>query len=135
VLGKVSATLPSRLQQNLLHAVSRVHRFDRRFPEMLDMPVVREACWHEEALSIGYADRKGAVSTRTIWPLSIVYLDRSIFVLAWCCLREDFRMFRADRLRRVVATGKSFRPRRARLLREYLTQFEGREQSQEDAEE
>lgn len=43
--------------------------------------------------------------------------------LAWCCLRADFRMFRADRIRDATPTDQSFRPRRVTLLREYLAQL------------
>jgi len=119
VLGKVAATLPSLGQQHLLHAVSRVYRFEERFPPLPDMALVRACCWREEALTIDYVDRDGAATSRTIWPLAIVYLDRMLVVLARCCLRDDFRMFRADRIAAVAATGISFRPRRAALLREY----------------
>ncbi len=128
VLGKVAATLPSAGQQHLLHAVSRVHRFDdrerrgeARWP---DMGLLRQACWREEALDIGYGDRHGAHTRRTIWPLAIVYVDRLLVVLARCCLREDFRMFRVERITAVTATGVTFRPRRAGLLRDYLAQLD-----------
>jgi predicted DNA-binding transcriptional regulator YafY len=83
------------------------------------MALIRACCWREEALTIDYVDRDGAASSRTIWPLAIVYLDRMLVVLARCCLRDDFRMFRADRIASVAATGISFRPRRAALLRDY----------------
>ena len=119
VLGKVAATLPSLGQQHLLHAVSRVYRFEERFPSLPDMALIRASCWREEALDIGYVDRDGAATQRTIWPLAIVYLERGLVVLARCCLRADFRMFRADRIVSVAATGASFRPRRAALLRDY----------------
>ena len=119
VLGKVAATLPSLGQQHLLHAVSRVYRFEERFPALPDMALIRACCWREEALTIDYVDRDGAATSRTIWPLAIVYLDRMLVVLARCCLRDDFRMFRADRIAAVAATGISFRPRRAALLRDY----------------
>jgi len=124
VLGKVAATLPSLGQQNLLHAVSGVHRFEERYASLPDMAVVRACCWREEALAIGYLDREGAATTRTIWPLAIVYLDRMLVVLARCCLREDFRMFRADRITSAEAAGASFRPRRAALLREYRARLD-----------
>lgn len=119
VLGKVAATLPSLGQQHLLHAVSQVYRFEERFPSLPDMALVRACCWREEALVIGYVDRAGAATERTIWPLAIVYLEKMLVVLARCCLRDDFRMFRADRITSVAATGASFRPRRAALLRDY----------------
>lgn len=123
VLGKVAATLPSLGQQHLLHAVSQVHRFQERYPPLpdmrIDIHIIREACWREQALAIGYTDREGAASSRTIWPLAIVYLENMLVVLARCCLRDDFRMFRLERITAVAATGDSFRPRRAALLREY----------------
>lgn len=125
VLGKVAATLPSLGQQHMLHAVSRVHHFSERFASLPDMALIRSSCWREEALAIGYVDRDGVETSRTIWPLAIVYLDRMLVVLARCCLREDFRMFRADRIGAVAATGASFRPRRAALLRQYGERLDG----------
>ena len=120
VLAKVIATLPSLSQQHALHAVSKVHRFDDRRPQLPDLQVVREACWAEEALWIDYVDRNGAASGRKVWPLGLVYGDNMLVLLAWCCLRQGFRMFRPERLQAVRALGESFRPRRAPLLRQYL---------------
>ncbi|MEC4722762.1 WYL domain-containing protein [Noviherbaspirillum sp. CPCC 100848] len=124
VLAKVAATLPSTGQQHVLHAVSRVHRFgdqaSQDLADRVDMDLIRQGCWREEELEIMYTDRDGAVTHRAIWPLAIVYLDRMLVVLARCCLREDFRIFRFERISVVTATGNNFRPRRAALLRTYL---------------
>jgi predicted DNA-binding transcriptional regulator YafY len=123
VLGKVAATLPSVGQQHLLHAVSQVHRFEERYSVLPDMRVIREGCWREEALAIRYTDKGGEVTDRVIWPLAIVYFDNMLVVLAWCCLREDFRIFRAERIMWVDNAGTSFRPRRVALLRTYLAKL------------
>lgn len=123
-LAKVAATLPSASQQQMLHAVSRVHRFNDRYGELPDMHLLREACWREEALSIRYTDKRGQATQRMIWPLAIVYLDRMLVVLSWCCMRQEFRKFMAGRITAVEPTGSSFRPRRAKLLREYLAALE-----------
>lgn len=124
VIAKVAATLPSAGQQHVLHAVSRVHQFgDQTKQDMtnsVDMDLIRQACWREEELEIAYTDRNGAVTHRAIWPLALVYLDRMLVVLARCCMREDFRIFRLARITAVSATAASFRPRRAALLRTYL---------------
>jgi predicted DNA-binding transcriptional regulator YafY len=125
VLGKVAATLPSVGQQNLLHAISQVHHFEEQCPRLPDMATIREACWHERALLIEYEDRHGTASTRTLWPLSIVYVERRFVLLAHCCLRQDFRMFRMDRIGTVSLTDASFRPRRAALLRAYRAKLAG----------
>ena len=120
VLAKVVATLPSQGQQHILHAVSQIRRLESRYAPLPDMQLVRESCWRELALNIQYKDQNGQESERRIWPLAIVYLDRMLVVLAWCCLRNDFRKFVANRILKVEMTGESFRPRRSALLREHL---------------
>lgn len=127
VLAKVAATLPTDREQQLFHAVSRVYRPEARYASA-DMAMLRQACWDERALRISYADKGDAVTERVIWPLAVVYSERSLVVLAWCCLREDFRMFRPQRMLEVVAESGSFRPRRVALLREYLGRLEAGEE-------
>ena len=119
VLAKVAATLPDDREQHLLHAISQVYRPGTK-PAPAFTADMREACWREEAVAIRYADKSSAISERTIWPLAIVYTEAALTALAWCCLREDFRMFRLERILALHPTGTSFRPRRAALLREYL---------------
>lgn len=123
VLAKVAATLPDDREQHLFHAVSQVYRPEVRYEPALDMTVIRQACWREVALQISYADRDRKVTERTIFPLAIIYADRALVVLAWCCMRQDFRMFRPDRIIEVRCERDSFRPRRATLLRTYLAKL------------
>jgi len=123
VLAKVAATLPDDREQQLLHAISQVYRPEARFGDGLDIEPIRNACWREEALSIHYADRNGQETERTILPLAVVYAEKSLTVLAWCRLRQGFRMFRLERISQAMPTGESFRPRRAALLRDYLAQL------------
>jgi predicted DNA-binding transcriptional regulator YafY len=120
VLAKVAATLPDASQQHLLHAVSRVRRSEARFAPAIGLATIREGCWREEAVTIRYRDQHDRITDRPIWPLAIVYLDAKLVVLAWCCLRQDHRMFRADRIVAAEGGGTSFRPRRVALLRDYL---------------
>lgn len=95
---------------------------------MGDPDIVRQACWREEALAIRYTDKAGAVSERTILPLAIVYTEGALTVLAWCCLREAFRMFRSDGIGELRLVGTSFRPRRVVLLRDYLAALRARDE-------
>ena len=123
VLAKVAASLPDEGEQHLFHAISQVYRPDLRYGELVHIDTIRQACWTEQALAIRYQDKAQSVSDRTILPLAIMYNDKSLTVLSWCCLRSDFRMFRADRILDAKATGTSFRPRRASLLRDYLVKL------------
>ncbi|QQR40419.1 helix-turn-helix transcriptional regulator [Devosia rhizoryzae] len=123
VLAKVAATLPDDREQQLFHAISQVYRPDARYTEIGNIEAVRQACWREQALDIRYEDKGGAQSERRILPLAIVYTDHALTALAWCCLRNDFRMFRLERISSLSSTGESFRPRRAALLRDYLARL------------
>ncbi|QGY00887.1 YafY family transcriptional regulator [Methylobacterium mesophilicum SR1.6/6] len=129
VLAKVAATLPDEREQQLLHAVSKVYRPEARHAASPDTILIREACWREEKLIICYTDEQGAATERTILPLAIVYTEQRSVVLAWCQMREAFRMFRLDRIGDARAGTGSFRPRRASLLRAYLEQLRHAEAS------
>ena len=123
VLAKVAATLPDEREQQMFHAVSQVYRPNARYGFAIDMEALRESCWVEEAVAIRYRNEHGAQTERTIYTLSLAYSDRLLAVLTCCCTRQDFRIFRADRIQAAVRNGESFRPRRASLLRSYLEQL------------
>jgi predicted DNA-binding transcriptional regulator YafY len=119
-LAKLSAVLPARLRERLNHAVLTAKRFVPRAAPGVDPALIRRAAWEERALDLVYADVEGRSTERRVLPLSIVFMDRSSVLLAWCCLRGDFRSFRLDRIVRATMSAESFRPRRVGLLREYL---------------
>ncbi|CAH0343275.1 YafY family protein [Rhizobium sp. CECT 9324] len=120
VLSKVTATLPDRLQRQALHAASQVYRFERRDPPVVNVGLLREACWQERALVISYVDAEQQRTDRQVLPLAIVYLERALVLLSWCCLRQDFRKFRVDRIAGIQMTEESFRPRRVQMLRDFV---------------
>lgn len=123
-LAKIVARVPSRVQRQALHAVSQVHRFAPRPAAPSFMGLIRQACWDEEALDIQYSDAQGLPSQRRIWPLATVWFESGQMLLAWCCLRQNFRMFMFQRIAAVVLAGEGFRPRRVPLLRQYVQQLE-----------
>ncbi|WP_417248531.1 helix-turn-helix transcriptional regulator [Celeribacter sp.] len=128
-LIKITATLNERQQRQAAHAVNLVHRFYEPEVPQVDMTVLREATWTETALDISYSDAEGRRSERRIYPLAIVYLDHRVMILAWCCLRHDFRKFIADRIVEARRTDESFRPRRVPLLRDHIAQLKAQGKS------
>ena len=123
--AKIIATLPERVQRHAVHAVQQTYRFEPRHPAPPHLGLVREACWEERALDIVYRDKAGVVTQRRIWPLSVVFLDRALMLLAWCCLRQGFRRFHLEAMSEVTSTPDLFRPRRVPLLRLFLKQLRG----------
>ena len=127
-LAKITATLPERVQRQAIHAVQQTYRFEKRPPAPAHLAMIREACWDERALQITYTDRDGSSTQRVIWPLSVVFLDRALLLLAWCTLRQGFRRFHLTQMSAVQITDTSFRPRRVPLLREFLVQLRSERQ-------
>ena len=124
--AKIAATLPERVQRQALHAVQQTYRFESRLPASPHLAALREASWDEAELAITYRDKAGVATARNVWPLSIVFLDRTLLLLAWCCLRQDFRRFDLARVGSAGRTGASFRPRRVPMLRELHAQMRAR---------
>lgn len=119
-LARIIATLADRQAQQALHTVLRSFRPPpARAAFAVDMALLRQACWEEQALDIRYRDRNGRVTEREVWPLGISYSDATLMVLVWCCLRRDWRLFHASGIERASLNGRSFRPRRVALLRAY----------------
>jgi len=122
-LRKLQGRLPPRQSHRLSHAVLTATRFDRPVRPTIDVAELRQATWDERAVAFAYTDAKGSDTRRKVNPLSIVYMDRASVLLSWCHLRQDFRVFRLDRIVEMSVTDESFRPNRIPLLREALARI------------
>lgn len=122
-LAKIVASVPERVQRQAMHAVTQVYKWQRPPAPSAAIGLIREACWEERAIDIDYADAQGRRTERRIWPLSILVLDQTQMLLAWCCLRQGLRKFLLSRIVDARPTDESFRPRRVPLLREFLHQL------------
>ena len=123
-LSKITATLPERIQRQAIHAVQQTYRFEKRPPAPAALALLRQACWDERAVDLTYTDKDGSQTHRRIWPLSVIFLDRTLMLLAFCCLRQDFRRFHLSQMADITLSLESFRPRRVPLLRDFLKQMQ-----------
>ncbi|MGR3617507.1 MAG: helix-turn-helix transcriptional regulator [Paracoccaceae bacterium] len=131
-LAKLQGRLPPRQSHRLSHAVLSAKRFRRPSPPTFPVGTLRRATWEELEIQIAYTDAKGVQTNRNLWPLGITYMDQSTMLIAWCLLRQDFRVFRLDRILSVTETGESFRPKRVPLLRQALTRFQDEQEAYAD---
>ncbi len=84
-----------------------------------------------DVLSFAYRDEKGAATTRDVQPLGLWFWGKVWTLIAWCELRDDFRMFRLDRMAELMPAGRRYTPAPERSLAECLRQYEARDGKRE----
>jgi predicted DNA-binding transcriptional regulator YafY len=84
------------------------------------LETVRQAILQRCKLHIEYADGAQRVSIRTIEPLALNFWGTTWSIAAWCESREDFRVFRLDRIRRLVMGDEKFDEVPGRTLEDFL---------------
>ena len=75
----------------------------------------------QHKMRIGYSDQAGATSKRVIWPIMLGFVESRRFI-AGCELREDFRLFRADRIAQVEFLQERYAANRRQLVKEWRAQ-------------
>lgn len=90
--------------------------------ERIDL--IEAAIEARDILHLRYADGQGVHTDRRVHPLGLWFWGRVWTLVAWCELREDFRMFRVDRASVLAPIGERFAEVPARSLTECLRRIE-----------
>ena len=118
-LVKIRAVLPedarARAGEVQVHAF-QMPSLDGETRKRLD--VLEAAVESKTRLTVSYTTEDGTPSTRAIRPLGLWFWGKVWTLVAWCELRDDFRMFRADRFSTVEADGP-FRDERGKRLTDF----------------
>lgn len=125
-LVKIEAVLPEGARAQA--AAVPVHAFTMN--EMSDevrslIDRIETAADGRIRLDLDYADQHGATSRRVIRPLGLWFWGKVWTVVGWCELRNDFRMFRIDRIRGLVEAGR-FRVEKGQTLRDFYASPDSR---------
>ncbi len=119
-LVKIDAVLPpdarARAGAVAVHAIP-AGPIDDATRDRLDR--IERAAEDRLRLTLDYADAAGAVTARTVRPLGIWFWGKVWTLIAWCELREDFRMFRVDRMTGLSEAG-GFRDERGKRLADFF---------------
>lgn len=112
--AKIAAVLPKARDSDsgLLAAPARAETKDM-------LAILRAALSAERKLRLTYADKRGAPSERTVWPVAIGFFESAEMLAAWCELRCDWRHFRLDRIAAATPTQDPLPRRRQVLLAEW----------------
>ncbi|WP_298436813.1 YafY family protein [uncultured Jannaschia sp.] len=98
-LDKIAAVLPepaaARAGAVHIHAFRPDH-LDAELTGLIDG--IEAATAESLRLSLDYRDEAGARTQREVRPLGLWFWGQVWTLVAWCELRDDFRMFRVDRI-------------------------------------
>src|SRR6516164_7312643 len=123
VLSKIEVVLPVALRSHLATPTTFVSGRGAPTPEVADLSMIRSAIRDEHKLRIDYVDQHGQLSSRTIWPFAVAYYVEATLINAWCELRDDFRHFRADRVRGLTVLEEEFPVPGRTLMAGWLERF------------
>ncbi|KXK58580.1 DNA-binding transcriptional regulator [Micromonospora rosaria] len=110
-LGKLGQVLPSRLRHRLdtlAHAVVAVPPRPGPAVDPGTLTAVSAAIRAAETLRFDYVDHHGRDSRRAVQPHRLVLRGRRWYLVGWDVERDDWRTFRADRIRVRVPNGPRF---------------------------
>ncbi|MCX7890099.1 MAG: YafY family transcriptional regulator [Rhodobacteraceae bacterium] len=87
------------------------------------LPVLRRGIRERLVLVMRYVGLSREDTLRRVRPLQIEFWGRVWTLTAWCELREDFRVFRVDRIMDVAPSGERFEPEPGREVEDYLARL------------
>ena len=125
---KVDAVLPEDRSAPASGLGFAVYPFAEAARGFVHMAPIRAAIRSRRKLKIIYTDVtdvENAETTRTVRPLQMEYWGRIWTLTAWCELRNDFRVFRVDRIRTLDVTFDSFEEEPGKSLGDYLSTVGG----------
>ncbi|MGY4398674.1 putative DNA-binding transcriptional regulator YafY [Sphingomonas sp. UYAg733] len=130
LIAKLAATVPEGLRALVLEPVVITPPAWNQSVETIDVGQLRLWCQRGRKLTIDYADESGRASERTVWPFLVGYRDAVRVAIAWCELRQDFRMFRLDRIRTATFLDERYKDRPAALRSRWLTHVKARHEEE-----
>jgi predicted DNA-binding transcriptional regulator YafY len=98
LIAKIGAVVPERLRPYVFEPVTDMPPARGLATDSLDMARVRAQIRTGRKIKLSYRDEQGRDSKRTVWPITVGYMETVRHLIAWCELRQDFRSFRTDRV-------------------------------------
>lgn len=83
---------------------------------------VRTAIRQQKQCELLYEDEHNQSTSRIVYPFGLAFFDDIQVVMAWCCLRSDFRHFRVDRIETIKLLDVFYYPNKQQLLKQWQHQ-------------
>ena len=121
---KIDAVLPEDRAAPSTGWGFAVYPFAEAARGFVHMAPLRAAIRARRKVTLRYESLKGEVSDRTVRPLQMEYWGRVWTLTVWCELREDFRVFRVDRIVTLDIGTEGFEEEPGKTLGDYLASVE-----------
>ncbi|WNO09516.1 YafY family protein [Teredinibacter sp. KSP-S5-2] len=119
-LNKILAVLPSQLREVEETSPIMVPKFQEQTLASQYSEAIRKAIKNKTMIKVHYCDAKESNSLRTLWPLGLFFWGSAWTLVAWCELRNDYRVFRLDRITKFQSLEEHFVTDPNRSLGHYL---------------
>jgi predicted DNA-binding transcriptional regulator YafY len=112
-LVKLEQAMPARLRKRVDALRSVILPLDRTGPvvEASLLATLASACRDQLRTEFSYDDGQGRSAQRSVEPQGVVHTGERWYLVAWDCVRSDWRTFRIDRIVGDPRVGAHFAPR------------------------
>lgn len=125
-LIKISSVLPEAERRRVNKVPVHAPVFQMTAEERENIDRLEEAVDKKQVVKFDYQDANAKLSSRDAEPLGLWFWGGSWTLVAWCQLRQDFRVFRIDRIANMTKTEMFYRPEPGKTLRDFYRQQEQR---------
>lgn len=127
-LDKIESVLPEESQAQVQQV--EIHARSNEITDAVRVSIdkLEESSANRKCLRIQYSDSKQENTQRVVQPLGLWFWGKVWTLVAWCRLREDFRMFRVDRIKNIEDTGEEFTDEKLKSLKEFYRQMEAKQE-------
>jgi predicted DNA-binding transcriptional regulator YafY len=122
-LARIEAVLPAELASRLDVVALYAPDFVMTQAQRLLLDKLHAACLQRRVMAFRYTrlgEEEARGEQRTVRPLALTFWSGVWTLAAWCELRDDFRIFRIDRIAQCTATTDVFTPKRGQRLEDLM---------------
>ena len=124
---KIDAVLPEDRAAPASGWGFAVYPFAEAARGFVHMAPLRAAIRSRRKVDITYQAPEAGETQRRIRPLQMEYWGRVWTLTSWCELRDDFRVFRVDRIRTLDVSFEGFEEEEGKTLADYLEKMDEQE--------
>lgn len=117
-LSKIECALPEDAKDNIEN--TKLFSLSNRISPAISatMAEVRYAAESRRKINLQYNRADGQASERIIWPLGLFFWGSVWTIAGWCEIRDDFRVFRLDRIKSLFVLEEVYPQEKGKSLRD-----------------